>query len=66
MDNKTTCKGYELPDDEYYGRWILCGNCGYDENTIKADYCGRCGKKIKIIGKAKYNWKEGNYIKEDF
>lgn len=60
------CKGYYLSSDEYYGRWILCDGCGYDYNTIKADYCGGCGRKIEIVGKAKYDWEKDKYIKVDY
>ena len=45
-----TCNCYETEfRSEYYGSWIKC-ECGYDLNTKHAIYCGRCGKKIRIIG----------------
>lgn len=63
MDSRITCKGYNLPSDEYFGRWILCDWCGYDYNTIKANYYGGCGKKLEIVGEAKYDWEKDEYIK---
>ena len=66
MDEEIFCKAYKLPYDEYYGAWILCDECGYDKNLIFADYCGRCGKHLKVVGKATYDWKTDEYTKEDF
>lgn len=59
---KEETNGWELSEDEYWGKWILC-ECGYDLNVGEADYCGRCGKKIKVIGSAKYNWQKDEYEK---
>lgn len=35
--------------DEYYGYWIEC-ECGFKSNTNGADYCGGCGKRIRVTG----------------
>ena len=34
--------------DEYYGEWLRCPNCGYEDNTINAKYCGGCGAKMDL------------------
>lgn len=36
--------------DEYYGEWLLCPNCGYEDNVVDATYCGGCGAKIDLEG----------------
>ena len=36
--------------DEYYGEWLRCPNCGYEDNTVNATYCGGCGAKIDLEG----------------
>ena len=34
--------------DEYYGEWLRCPNCGYEDNTVNAKYCGGCGSKMDL------------------
>ena len=34
--------------DEYYGEWLRCDNCGYEDNTSNAKYCGGCGAKMDL------------------
>lgn len=34
--------------DEYYGEWLRCDNCGYEDNTSNAKYCGGCGGKMDL------------------
>ena len=36
--------------DEYYGEWLRCPNCGYEDNTIYAKYCGGCSAKMDLEG----------------
>lgn len=36
--------------DEYYGEWLRCDNCGYEDNTSNAKYCGGCGAKMDLEG----------------
>lgn len=36
--------------DEYYGEWLRCPNCGYEDNTINAKYCGGCSAKMDLEG----------------
>ena len=36
--------------DEYYGEWLRCPNCGYEDNVVDATYCGGCGAKIDLEG----------------
>lgn len=36
--------------DEYYGEWLRFPNCGYEDNTINAKYCGGCGAKMDLEG----------------
>lgn len=36
--------------DEYYGEWLRCPNCGYEDNTVNAKYCGGCGSKMDLEG----------------
>nr|DAQ55077.1 MAG TPA: ribosome, girodazole, girolline, antibiotic complex, 50S [Caudoviricetes sp.] len=36
--------------DEYYGEWLRCPNCGYEDNAANATYCGGCGAKIDLEG----------------
>ena len=43
---KTTYK------DEYWGYWIEC-ECG-GSSPEWSNYCNKCGKKIKIVGKKDY------------
>lgn len=37
--------------DEYYGEWLRCPNCGYEDNTINAKYCGGCGSMYRMVRK---------------
>lgn len=41
--------------DEYYGEWLRCPNCGYEDNTINAKYCGGCGAKMDLEGETNDN-----------
>lgn len=34
--------------DEYYGEWLRCPNCGYEDNVVDATYCGGCGAKFDL------------------
>lgn len=36
--------------DEYYGEWLRCDNCGYEDNTSNAKYCGGCDAKLDLEG----------------
>lgn len=31
---------------DYRGRWGVCAECGYKNNTVGAKYCGGCGAKL--------------------
>lgn len=64
--NEVFSKGYRLPEEEYWGCWIVCDKCDYANNVWGADYCGGCGKRIKVVGEATYDWKKDEYIKKDF
>lgn len=50
---KETARGYKTSVREYWGEWIYCDSCGFDYNINEADYCGGCGRKIKVVGIAK-------------
>ena len=59
-------KGYRIPPEDYWGAWIYCSECGFDGNILEANYCGRCGKHLKIVGAAKLNYDTVEYELEDF
>lgn len=41
--------------DEYYGEWLRCPNCGYEDNVVDATYCGGCSAKIDLEGEENDN-----------
>lgn len=48
---------------EYYGGWVQCPNCGFDNNTSVAKFCGGCGAKMDLEGEIlnpERSGKEGN------
>ena len=59
-------KGFLLPQDEYFGRWILCDSCGCQDNIETADYCSGCGKRLRVVGTAKRNYETFGWNKTEY
>ena len=54
MKEEMFAKGYMTEQEEYWGNWIYCGECGFTDNTKNSRYCGGCGKRLHLIGECDY------------
>ena len=55
-------KGFKTEDkEEYWGHWIICG-CGCESNVETANYCSGCGRRLMVVGTAKFDRNTLEYV----